>query len=158
MIRQSCDAMLLINMYKICTVVNINRMYCTVVKLLYFKIVSTNPSPLSLVPPPPLQRPHLLCRSTVWVGGGSGGGERRKDGGEREEEFISPALRLRSTRAPGASWRRRRWDRSNRRRAQRNGFMKQVCNVTEAIFVKLFNEWSPPTQARDVTVLFWLQA
>ena len=36
--------------------------------------------------------------------------------------------------------------------------MKQVCNVPEAIFLKLFNEWSPPTQARDVTVLFWLQA
>ena len=31
--------------------------------------------------------------------------------------------------------------------------MKQVCNVTEALFVKLFNEWSPPTQARDVTLL-----
>ena len=29
----------------------------------------------------------------------------------------------------------------------------EVCNVPEAIFVKLFNEWSPPTQARDVTLL-----
>ena len=73
--------MLLINMYKICTVVNINRMYCTVVKLLYFKIVSTNPSPLYLVPPPPSPTPppvmpeHGLGGRWLWRGGRGNGGK-----------------------------------------------------------------------------------